>query len=73
MLRVSNYGEDIPPDVRERLFQRFFRADESRTQSRSYGLGLSIAKSIAENHGGSISFLRSGERNVFVVELPVIK
>ena len=72
-LRVSNDGEDIPPDVRERLFQRFFRADESRTQSGSYGLGLPIAKSIAESHGGSISFSRDDGRNVFAVELPVIK
>ena len=72
-LRVSNDGEDIPEDVRERLFQRFFRADESHTHSGSYGLGLSIAKSIAENHGGSISFARIGGRNAFTAELPVIK
>lgn len=72
-LCVSNDGEDIPADVRERLFERFFRADESRTQSGSYGLGLSIAKGISENHGGSIDFSRVGGCNAFTVTLPAIR
>jgi signal transduction histidine kinase len=55
-LYVSNKGEDIPEEKRELIFERFYRIDESRAEKKDhYGLGLAIAKSITESHGGEIS------------------
>lgn len=55
-LSVSNKGENIPEEKRELIFERFYRIDESRAEKKDhYGLGLAIAKSITESHGGDIS------------------
>jgi signal transduction histidine kinase len=55
-LSVSNKGENIPEEKRELIFERFYRIDESRAEKKDhYGLGLAIAKSITESHGGEIS------------------
>jgi signal transduction histidine kinase len=54
-LTVANTGKEIPEKDREHLFERFYRADESRHRaSGHFGLGLSIAKSIVTNHKGKI-------------------
>lgn len=56
IISVSNQGEPVPSEIRDKIFERFFRADESRSREENrYGLGLAIAKQIAENHHGSIS------------------
>jgi len=55
VFKVINYGEPIPEDVKERMFERFYRMDESRNdESGHYGLGLAIAKAIVTAHNGSI-------------------
>ncbi|GIP41282.1 two-component sensor histidine kinase [Paenibacillus sp. J31TS4] len=52
---VGNRGRPIPKEELERLFERFYRVDASRTsESGGSGLGLAIAKSIVESHGGEI-------------------
>lgn len=61
-LRVSNQGVVIDAIDREHLFERFYRSDESRARKAGgYGLGLSIAKSIVDTHGGRIFIERSDE------------
>lgn len=64
-LKVSNSGDPIPEEIRDRLFERFFRADEAREDNGHYGLGLSIASSIAANHGGRIRVDYEDYKNVF--------
>lgn len=55
VLSVINVGEPISAEVKERMFERFFRADEARTDDNGhFGLGLSIAKAIVGNHKGKI-------------------
>ena len=56
VLCVSNKGKEIPKEIRDKIFERFYRADESRNrESNRYGLGLAIAKNIVVNHNGKIS------------------
>lgn len=55
-LTVSNMGEYIPPEELSRLFDRFYRTDKSRNSSTGgFGLGLSIAKAIADRHKGTLT------------------
>lgn len=68
-LKVSNSGDPIPEEIRDRLFERFFRADEAREDNGHYGLGLSIASSIAANHGERIRVDYEDHKNVFSVVL----
>lgn len=68
-LKVANSGDPIPEEIRDRLFERFFRADEAREDNGHYGLGLSIARSIVANHGGRIRVDYEDHKNVFSVVL----
>ena len=52
VIAVHNEGPPIRPADRERIFERFYRAEESRHRASGTGLGLSIAKKAAEAHGG---------------------
>ena len=69
-LSVSNTGE-IPTEALEHVFDRFYQADPSRAhKDNSYGLGLAIAKGIAEKNKGSISAASENGVTVFTVLLP---
>jgi two-component system, OmpR family, heavy metal sensor histidine kinase CusS len=58
-IAVANPGKQIAPNVMEHLFDRFYRAESSRTNSReNHGLGLAIVKAVAEMHRGTV-FARS--------------
>ena len=60
-IEIANTGETISSEHLPRLFDRFYRADPSRSgEGAQSGLGLAIVKSIAEAHGGSV-FVTSGE------------
>lgn len=73
VLTVCNSGEPIPPEHLERLFQRFYRVDSSRSrQAGGYGLGLAIAHTIVQSHRGQIEVRSSREEGtVFTVTLPL--
>ena len=72
-LSVRNQGEAIPEDERERIFERFYRVDKSRSRAEGrYGLGLSIAQRIAENHKAAIRVdCRDGWTDFFVKFSPI--
>ncbi|MGG7509062.1 ATP-binding protein [Plantibacter sp. YIM 135249] len=54
-ISVIDHGEGIPPQIREKIFQRFWRADSSRTrETGGSGLGLAIVSSIVAAHGGRV-------------------
>lgn len=55
VLTVSNPSEEMSDQQLKDIFKRFYRTDESRNEKSSYGLGLSIAQSICETHGGKIT------------------
>jgi two-component system sensor histidine kinase ChvG len=71
VLRVSDQGPGIPPEHRERIFDRFFSFRPNEKKGAHAGLGLSIVKAIAESHGGSVSVAdRTGAGACFEVRLP---
>jgi signal transduction histidine kinase len=69
---VGDDGAGIPPDVLPHVFDRFYRGDPARTQQDSEsGLGLAIAKSIVEAHGGKIGAQSElGRGTTFEIALP---
>ena len=69
LLSVTSPGEPISKEELKHIFKRFYRADKARAMNGSYGLGLSIAESVVESHGGRI-WAESGESyNKFFVQL----
>ena len=71
-ISVEDSGETIPEDLRQKVFERFFRIDASRSrEAGGSGLGLAIAKWAIEANGGSVS-LQAGHDggNRFVIRLP---
>src|SRR5712664_641286 len=74
-LNVTDSGPGIPKDLHERVFERFFRADKARTRAENdgggAGLGLSIARWIAEAHHGRLVLARSDSSgSTFTALLP---
>ena len=65
IFQVYNTGNGIKNSEKDKIFNRFYRSDESRSkETGGYGLGLSIAKSITEAHGGTITV--DGEENKWI-------
>jgi two-component system, OmpR family, heavy metal sensor histidine kinase CusS len=71
-IAVSNPGAPIDPATLGHLFDRFYRAEASRTNSReNHGLGLAIVKAIAEMHRGSVSVESANGVNTFAFSVDV--
>ena len=71
-ITVSDQGPRIPPELRERIFEPFFRLDTARSRDLGgTGLGLALVRAIAEVHGGSVS-VEEGPAggNQFLLRLP---
>lgn len=74
VMTVSDTGIGIPADKQDRIFERFYRAEESRNKmTGGSGLGLSICKHIVEKHKGSLTISSiEGEGATFIVTLPAM-
>jgi two-component system OmpR family sensor kinase len=77
-LAIADTGRGIPTELQPRIFERFFRADLARSRdggrNGSAGLGLAIARWIAELHGGSLVLEKSNsEGSTFVISLPLFR
>lgn len=72
-IAVIDHGEGVPPQIREKIFQRFWRADSSRTrETGGSGLGLAIVSSIVAAHNGTVSVSETpGGGATFRIELPL--
>ena len=69
LLAVANEGEAIPSEKLCSLFERFYRADEARSRNGSFGLGLSIAKSIGDIHRAKLWAESKNGINTFYFEM----
>ncbi|GAB3137472.1 sensor histidine kinase [Marisediminicola antarctica] len=74
LLDIIDHGEGIPPQIRDKIFQRFWRADTSRTrETGGSGLGLAIVSGIIIAHKGSVDvFETEGGGATFRIELPLL-
>jgi signal transduction histidine kinase len=71
LLRVCDRGPGVPVDLRERIFEPFYRLPGHAEQAGGVGLGLSLVKQIAERHGGQVLCeAREGGGSCFVIDLP---
>ena len=75
VIKVIDRGEGIPEQFREKVFDRFYRVDNSRNnETGGSGLGLAIVKSIVEAHHGSIEIKETeGSGATFEILLPIIQ
>jgi signal transduction histidine kinase len=70
-IQVSDDGPGIPPEALDRIFERFARADSSRSRERGgVGLGLAIVDAIARAHRGQCDVASAGQGSVFSLALP---
>jgi two-component system sensor histidine kinase KdpD len=69
---ITDHGEGIPLEEQEKIFERFYRSPSVRYQIPGSGLGLSIAKSIIQAHGGALSVSSKPACTIFQMSLPIL-
>lgn len=73
-VKITNKGKQIPKEKLDKIFEKFYRLDSSRTsKTGGSGLGLAIAKEIVELHGGKIYAESDMKETTFCVTLPIIE
>lgn len=74
ILDIVDHGEGVPPQIRDKIFQRFWRADTSRTrETGGTGLGLAIVAAIVDAHKGNVTVLDTpGGGATFRLTLPLL-
>jgi two-component system OmpR family sensor kinase len=74
IISIIDHGDGIPPQIREKIFQRFWRADSSRNRDTGgSGLGLAIVQSIVASHRGTVDVVETpGGGSTFRVRLPLL-
>jgi signal transduction histidine kinase len=71
VLTVEDDGPGVPPEVRDRIFERFVRVGGDAAANGGTGLGLAFVRAVAESHGGSVRLEQPREGGTrFVVRLP---
>jgi signal transduction histidine kinase len=71
-ISVQDNGVGIPPEDLPLIFSRFYRGDKTRQHNGEAGLGLAIARSLVEAHGGSLSVQSEpGQGATFIIRLPI--
>jgi len=73
LVSITNCGPTIPPEDRQRIFERFTRVTSGKPAARGFGLGLAFCRLAVEAHGGKIwvESLEPEEGNRFIFSLPV--
>lgn len=73
-IEVSNTGEEIPEELRARMFERFVRGERARqVAGEGCGLGLAIVEWVVQAHGGTIQVASGPERTAILIRLPVVR
>jgi two-component system sensor histidine kinase KdpD len=71
-MEITDHGQAIPPEEQDKIFERFYRSPSVKNQIPGSGLGLSIANSIVQAHGGSLSVSSEHARTTFQMTLPIL-
>ncbi len=69
LINITNFGEAIPKDKIDRIFNKFYQADESHA-TEGNGIGLALVKSVVTLHKGSISVISENNETTFTITLP---
>jgi signal transduction histidine kinase len=72
MLRIRDSGPGIPADDLPHIFDRFYRGDQARQANGASGLGLAIARSLVEAHGGRLTAENTTGGALFTIQLPLL-
>jgi len=69
-IAISNTGSTIPPEIRDRIFQKFYQGDRSHS-SQGYGIGLAIVSQVLRLHNGTIDLTSEDGHTCFTVNLDI--